>query len=418
MWEWVLWMAVAMGDRLATLPAAGREVGTRLQAERLAALRQAGYGAARQGLWLQSAEGLVLAEHQGTVPLPAASLTKLATSLVALHQWREDHRFVTTVAAGGPIANGVLQGDLLVQGGGDPLFVWEDAIALGHALHQLGIRRVAGNLVVTGNFWMNFTTDRTEAATRLRQGLHANLWPPEASAQYAQMAAPPPRPQVAIAGQVLAPATASALTLSSQTLLRYESLPLWQILHRLNIYSNNFMADALAAQLGGAAQLQRRAMGLAGIPAGELQLVNGSGLGVQNRMSPRAAVALTVALDRLARQQGLTLADLLPEGRCRCGTIEHRDLPGGAFVKTGTLNEVSALAGVVQTRERGPLWFALLEGGAGSIETFHGGQDRFLRGLTAAWGEGRAAHLSGWLAPAFAPRPWRDEPRARFTTVR
>ncbi len=418
MWEWVLWWTVAMGDRLATLPTAGREVGTRLLAERLTALRRAGYSPQRQGFWLQSTEGLVLAEHQGTIPLPAASLTKLATTLVALDQWRENHRFVTTVAAGGPIQNGVLQGDLWVQGGGDPLFVWEDAIALGHALHQLGIRRVAGDLVVTGPFWMNFSTDRAESAARLQEGLHANLWSAEAATQYAQMPPGTPRPQIAIAGRVRTPPQASALALSSQPLLRYESLPLWQILHRLNTFSNNFMAEVLAAQLGGARQVQRRALALTGVPAGELQLVNGSGLGMQNRMSPRAAVALTVALDRVARQQGLTLADLLPEGRCRCGTIEHRNLPVGSFVKTGTLNEVSALAGVVQTRERGPLWFALLEGGAGAIETFHDGQDRLVKGLTTAWGEGRPVHLSGLWAPAFVPRPWQEENRVRFTTVR
>ncbi|MFQ3679329.1 MAG: D-alanyl-D-alanine carboxypeptidase [Pseudanabaenaceae cyanobacterium] len=418
MWEWVLWWTVAMGDRLVTLPTEGRETGSRLVAERLTALQRAGYRSARQGIWLQSSEGLVLAEHQGTVPLPAASLTKLATTLVALAQWRENHRFVTTFAAGGPIQNGVVQGDLVVQGGGDPLFVWEDAIAVGNALHQLGIRRVAGNLVVTGNFWMNFTTDRGEAAAWLREGMNANLWSAEAATQYAQMPAGTPRPQVAIAGRVLTPARASALALSSQPLLRYESLPLWQILHRLNIFSNNFIAEVLAAQLGGASQVQSRAVTLAGIPAGELQMVNGSGLGVQNRMSPRAAVALTVALDRLARQQGLTLADLLPAGRCRCGTIEYRDLPAGSFVKTGTLNEVSALAGVVQTRERGPLWFALLEGGAGAIETFHGGQDRFVQGLTRVWGEGRPANFAGLLTPSFVPRPWQEENRVRFTTVR
>ncbi|MGQ9867155.1 MAG: D-alanyl-D-alanine carboxypeptidase [Pseudanabaenaceae cyanobacterium] len=418
MWEWVLWWTVALGDRLAMLSVAGREVGTRLLSERLTALQRAGYSPLRQGLWLQSTEGLVLADHQGTVPLPAASLTKLATTLVALAQWRENHRFVTTFAAGGPIQNGVLQGDLWVQGGGDPLFVWEDAIAVGNALHQLGIRRVAGNLVVTGNFWMNFSTDRAESAMWLQAGLNANLWPAEAATQYAQMPAGTPRPQVAIAGRVLTPVQASAIALSSQPLLRYESLPLWQILHRLNIFSNNFMAEVLAAQLGGAAAVQRRALAMTGVPAGELQLVNGSGLGMQNRMSPRAAVALTVALDRLSRQQGLTLADLLPEGRCRCGTIEHRNLPAGSFVKTGTLNEVSALAGVVQTRERGPLWFALLEGGAGAIETFHNGQDRFVQGLTTTWGEGRPAHLSGVLTPSFAPRPWREENRVRFTTVR
>jgi hypothetical protein len=38
------------------------------------------------GVWLQSEEG-ILAHHQGTIPMPAASLTKVATTLAALRTW-------------------------------------------------------------------------------------------------------------------------------------------------------------------------------------------------------------------------------------------------------------------------------------------------------------------------------------------
>ncbi len=39
-----------------------------------------------QGIWMQSGP-MLMANHQGTTPLPAASLTKIATSLVALKTW-------------------------------------------------------------------------------------------------------------------------------------------------------------------------------------------------------------------------------------------------------------------------------------------------------------------------------------------
>ncbi|XGB40382.1 MAG: D-alanyl-D-alanine carboxypeptidase [Cyanobacteria bacterium LVE1205-1] len=91
-------------------------------------------------------------EHQGTKPLPVASLTKVATTLAALETWGPNHQFVTTVRSNGTIRNGVLTGDLIIQGGGDSLFTWEDGIALGNGLQQLGIQTVKGKLVITEQF--------------------------------------------------------------------------------------------------------------------------------------------------------------------------------------------------------------------------------------------------------------------------
>ena len=82
-----------------------------------------------QGVWIQSGP-MLMANHQGTTPLPAASLTKIATSLVALKTWGPDYQFDTLVSVTGPVVNGVLQGDLVITGGGDPMFVWQEGIAL------------------------------------------------------------------------------------------------------------------------------------------------------------------------------------------------------------------------------------------------------------------------------------------------
>ena len=50
----------------------------------------------RQGIWLQS-DWDVLAENQGTTALPAASLTKIATTLAALAKWGAKHQFKTDI---------------------------------------------------------------------------------------------------------------------------------------------------------------------------------------------------------------------------------------------------------------------------------------------------------------------------------
>ena len=104
----------------------------------LGELSKKGSVASSQGVWFQSGP-LLLSSNQGTVPLPAASLTKVATSLASLDTWGASHRFDTLFSAAGPIKNGVLQGDLIVTGGGDPLFIWEEAIAVGNALNRMGI---------------------------------------------------------------------------------------------------------------------------------------------------------------------------------------------------------------------------------------------------------------------------------------
>uniref|UniRef100_A0ACD5GTK1 D-alanyl-D-alanine carboxypeptidase n=1 Tax=Desertifilum tharense IPPAS B-1220 TaxID=1781255 RepID=A0ACD5GTK1_9CYAN len=114
-------------------------------------LASQGFAQANQGVWMQSGDTL-LANHQGTVPLPAASITKVATSLAALSTYGSDHQFKTQFIATGPVENGVLQGDLVVVGGQDPFFVWEEAIAVGNTLNQMGIRQITGNLTIVGHF--------------------------------------------------------------------------------------------------------------------------------------------------------------------------------------------------------------------------------------------------------------------------
>ena len=53
-----------------------------------------GYNPTTQGIWIQSGNTL-LANYRGTTPLPAASIAKVATTLVALHTFNPDHQFIT-----------------------------------------------------------------------------------------------------------------------------------------------------------------------------------------------------------------------------------------------------------------------------------------------------------------------------------
>ncbi|NJL46895.1 MAG: D-alanyl-D-alanine carboxypeptidase [Leptolyngbyaceae cyanobacterium SM2_5_2] len=303
----------------------------RILSEYLAGLQRQGWSIPDQGVWLQVGDSAI-AQHQGSVPLPAASLTKLVTTLAALKTWPLDHRFETLVGINGPIENGVLVGDLIVQGSGDPLFVWEEGIALANHLQALGIQRVTGNLLVVGPFPMNFQADPDDAAAALKQVMTTARWSGEVWSAYRQLEPDTAQPSLQIDGDVR---RLPAYVLESPPIwiVRHQSLPLIAILKAMNIYSNNVMSQQMADLVGGAQVVAEKASEGADLPVGELNLVNGSGLGMDNTMSARVAVAMTVALQQALSQQGYSIADVLPVSGEDVGTLIDRRIPPTAAVK-------------------------------------------------------------------------------------
>ena len=328
---------------------------------------------------------MLLSSHQGTTPVPAASLTKVATSIVALRHWGPDHRFATHLSITGPIRNGVLQGDLVIQSSGDPTIEWKEAIALGNALNRNGITRVTGNLVIVGDLIICYEADLQKSADLLKQAWSSKNWSEDFESSHRSLPPATPRPQIAIDGAVRF-LPASAVRSPKQILLvRHESPPLSQILKVMNVESNNAIAQSLADAIGGAAVVAQQAATLAGVPPSEILLKNGSGLGMENRLSPRAVCALFAGLQRLLQSHSLTLADVFPISGIDQGTLEGRKIPKAAVVKTGTLNEVSALAGALPTRDRGLVWFAIINRGT-ETEDLRRRQDLLLQALIKQWG--------------------------------
>ncbi len=347
----------------------------------LQTLKQQGLNSDHQGVWLQS-DWLELASNQGKNPLAAASLTKIATTLAALGKWGAEHQFVTKIFYTGEIKEGILQGDLIVLGEGDPFFVWEEAIALGNALNKLGLRQVKGNLLINHQFYMNYESDSLQAGKLLKQGLDPNLWSWEVKQIFKSLPITTPRPQLVISGEVQLPKLAPT---KPQLLLIHKSLTLSDILKQMNIYSNNQMSQMLADEVGGSKAVARYAATVTGINPLEIQLINGSGLGVENRVSPRAASQMLIAIDNLLKPHNLDVMDLFPvAGRDHVGTVENRAIPSGTAVKTGTLNQVSALAGVIPLDQERRIWFSLINYGW-QIQYFRKQQDLFLQRLAEHW---------------------------------
>jgi serine-type D-Ala-D-Ala carboxypeptidase/endopeptidase (penicillin-binding protein 4) len=347
-----------------------------------------------QAIWMQSGP-VVLANNQGTIPFPAASLTKIATSLAALSTWDHSHQFETLVSATGPIKNGVLQGDLVVTGNGDPLFVWQDGIALANSLNRLGIQRVTGKLVIQGRFAMNINRNPLRSGQMLMQSFNSRTWSKPLILRYSQMPKGTPKPKLQIVGGVK---VENAQTNSPRTkgnlLLSHRSLTLTQLLKQMNIFSSNDISEIIAESLGGAQVVRKLAASAAGVPLGEIQLINGSGLGVENRISARAACGMLMALQRKLQPLGLTIGDFFPvSGSDRNGTMLHRHLPQATVIKTGTLRNVSTLAGVMPTRDRGLVWFTIINRG-NNVMGLRAKQDRLLQSLIQQWGTPTAPPLA------------------------
>ncbi|MDQ3557577.1 MAG: D-alanyl-D-alanine carboxypeptidase/D-alanyl-D-alanine-endopeptidase, partial [Gemmatimonadota bacterium] len=96
-----------------------------------------------------------------------ASNVKLLTGAAALETLGPDFRFRTRVAATGPVRDGVLRGDLVVRGGGDPTIsgrfhpdpravfrAWADSLA------SRGVRRITGRIVGVDSVFDNVPLGR------------------------------------------------------------------------------------------------------------------------------------------------------------------------------------------------------------------------------------------------------------------
>ena len=339
-------------------------------------------------------------------PINPASLTKVATSLWALERLGPDHRFETRFASSASLdpSTGVLQGDLVVLGSGDPDFHVENAYLVARALNGLGLSTVRGRLLVDETFWIGWEggsekreTDRGRRATlmasRLRDAFDPARWTADTRKYLnefiARRSIANDAPRVVIEG---VPGAHVGLAPSS-ILLRHRSSSLQRILKRFNAYSNNDI-ERLGRQLGSGEDLVAFLATRWKVAPSELAFESLSGLGA-NRMTPRLVVRMLEDFNDTLIGLGLRLEDVLPAVGCDPGTLTHfpqfDDTPAGAVVaKTGTLRKtdggVAVLAGLAHTA-RGSMFFCVVAPGSGGrLAQAREAQQRWLLDLIARHG--------------------------------
>jgi D-alanyl-D-alanine carboxypeptidase/D-alanyl-D-alanine-endopeptidase (penicillin-binding protein 4) len=86
--------------------------------------------------------------HRVEAPMNPASVMKLVTTFAALDTLGPAFVWRTPVWLDGPVVDGTLQGNLVIQGQGDPKLVLERLWLLLRRVQSLGVQRIAGNIVL------------------------------------------------------------------------------------------------------------------------------------------------------------------------------------------------------------------------------------------------------------------------------
>jgi D-alanyl-D-alanine carboxypeptidase/D-alanyl-D-alanine-endopeptidase (penicillin-binding protein 4) len=307
------------------------------------------------------ARGVRIYGHLPKVPRTPASNEKLLLSMVMLDRFGPGYRIATEAAGSARVRDGVLRGDLVLVGHGDPELDAEDLRLLAMRLHEAGLTRVTGSVVGDTS---GFVRDRT-----------APGWHPIALSYIGLPTALSFEGNVDANGFVLDPERRAAATLADDlraggvevdggaraeeapdglhTIAVVRSAPLEDILTRQNVSSINQDAETLSKLLAtdvwgkpgsiahGAGFIEE----WANARGADVRLRDASGLSYANRVTTAdMAMLLNQALRRPWGSDLLTSLAVPGEG-----TLSGRLAGLEVRAKTGTLiGDISALSGYVR----------------------------------------------------------------------
>jgi D-alanyl-D-alanine carboxypeptidase/D-alanyl-D-alanine-endopeptidase (penicillin-binding protein 4) len=339
--------------------------------------------------------------HNADAPFAPASNEKLPVTFAALSLLGPEWRLETDVLGEGRQRGSVWQGDIILKGYGDPTLSSSDLDVLAHKVRAAGIRRITGT-VVGDESW--FDTRRT--APGWKASYFINESPPLSAlvvdrARYGHALSREPALAAAllfrtalidagirIAGRAhLGLANEAAVPLGS-----IQSAPIWSIVRRMDLRSDNFTAEMLLKELGAVqvnsgtssagAAVVRQLLGEVGVPLAGVRIVDGSGLSRLDRLTANALVTLLQKMWADPKLRPAVLRALPVAGVS--GTLEERmrrsPARGRVLAKTGTTSTASALSGFV----RGRYAFAVIQNGSPlSYWWARLAQDRFATALAS-----------------------------------
>jgi D-alanyl-D-alanine carboxypeptidase/D-alanyl-D-alanine-endopeptidase (penicillin-binding protein 4) len=397
--QWGAFVLVLFAGLLGGTPSAGATTPQALAGKVLAELRSAG---GTSGAWIAEADGEQLFSLRPQVKRTPASVQKLLTTSTALARYGERDRIRTVLLADGVLGDdGTLEGDLYIQGFGDPSFESSDLARLAAGVRHAGVERVSGRVygdesyfdarrgLPTGGFRvsvdigplsaLSFNEGRLSPYGRGFQGD-----PPRFVADRLRAALIARGVEVPRAGR------AGKAPRGSGPLASVHSPTIRALVRHTNQVSDNYYAETLLKGLGArfsqsgstvaGAAVVTRVQGSFGVTG---NVLDGSGLSRGDALSPSAVGhLLTAAQDEPwfeSFYRSLPLAG-------RTGTLRKRmrgtPAQGRCRAKTGTLIGVSALAGYCRSKGAGRIAFALLMNGV-NVARARVAQDRVAAALAS-----------------------------------
>ncbi|MFZ0384341.1 MAG: D-alanyl-D-alanine carboxypeptidase, partial [Solirubrobacteraceae bacterium] len=323
---------------------------------------------------------------------PPASVEKLWTTAAVLNRLGADFQLDTTVLGTGHLSHGIWHGNLYLHGGGDPTFgdagfnhVWNGGYGptpneLIAQLRRRGIRRVTGRVFADeslfdhrrGALITGYKADTPDLGGQLSALTydHGTVMPHYNPATFA--AHQFVQTMRALGMQAVAGHSDGAAPLDAQVLATVASPPMSVMLRLMNVPSDDLFAELFAKQLGvrfgdggtitsGAHVISETIASRYGLFP---KILDGSGLGRQDRTSPEQIVQLLTALWHTPL--GDQLAATLPTVGVN-GTVQSLGLKttaaGRCIAKTGSLDDVTNLAGYCSARGGQQLAFAFFVDG-------------------------------------------------------
>jgi serine-type D-Ala-D-Ala carboxypeptidase/endopeptidase (penicillin-binding protein 4) len=324
--------------------------------------------------------GEELFSSNADVPRLPASVEKLYTSASALLLYGAEGKLSTTVmSASLPGDAGDINGDVVLRGDGDPTFDAKDLSALAGKLTRAGLDRIDGRVLgdesafdafrgpPSSSFRLTSDVGPLSALSydHGRTGKRSPYWqssPARFAAQAFEKALK--RRGVKITGAARSGVAATGMT----PLSHWDSPTVAEIVKSMNQPSDNYMAEtlikAIGADHGTAGSTEAGASVIANTVARfkiAPQIQDGSGLSRSDRTTPRQVVRL---LSGMAGTEQAAAFDASLSVIGRNGTL-YRRMRGTAaqdrcHAKTGTLHDVSTLAGYCTTLSGRRVAFAFM----------------------------------------------------------
>lgn len=367
-------------------------------------------------------DGVDLYGRTADLPVVPASTLKVLTGHIALQLLGPEYRFRTEIV-GAPPVDGVIEGDVALVGGGDPLLATDAIIerreledlhptrldALADAIVDVGIRRITGRVLGDESrydtarsvpSWPERFIEQEQAGPLSALSVDDGyVWEIEPDSSKRHRSGQPARSAAAALTRLLrdrgvevdGDPDAGSIA-DGEVIAGINSAPLEDVVDEFLLASDNQTGELLVKELGvhtgrggsteagvGVLRETMAALGLAG--EGSV-VVDGSGLDPENRLTCNQLVDVLDAAggpeSRIAH--GLPIA-------AETGTLKDRfrdtAAAGRLRAKTGRLNGVSALAGFVPLASGETATFAFVINDHDDEEKAHDTQTLFATIVTA-----------------------------------